>query len=85
MARKNYLFSNPKKQYTYDFSKKLVKENGKVMDKFSIGYAVSRNGDFYDGLFGLFTEQGVYNYEESKQRFLRLLEEKQFGNVTIIK
>lgn len=82
MARENYLFSNPKKQYTYDFSKKRIKENGKIMEKFSIGYAVSHNGDFYGGLL---IEQDAYNYEESKQRFLSLLEEKQFSNVTIIK
>lgn len=77
-----YLYGNQKKQYTFDFSKKRVKENGKVMDKFSIGYAVSFNGDFY---LGLLIEQDAYNYEDSKQIFLSLLEEKQFGNVTIIK
>ena len=77
-----YLYDNPKRSYTFDFSKKRVKENGKVMEKFSIGYAVSHNGDFYRGLL---IEQDAYNYEDSKQIFLSLLEEKQFSNVTIIK
>ena len=77
-----YLYDNQKKQYTFDFSKKRVKENGKVMEKSSIGYVVSRNGDFYRGLL---IEQDAYNYEDSKQILLSLLEEKQFSNVTIIK
>ena len=77
-----YLYNNQKKQYTFDFSKKRVKENGKVMEKFSIGYAVSHNGDFYRGLL---IEQDAYNYEDSKQILLSLLEQKQFSNVTIIK
>lgn len=77
-----YLYGNQKKHYTFDFSKKRVKENGKVMEKFSIGYAVLHNGDFYCGLL---IEQDAYNYEDSKQILLSLLEEKQFGNVTIIK
>ena len=77
-----YLYDNQKKQYTFDFSKKRVKENGKVMEKFRIGYVVSRSGDFYRGLL---IEQGAYNYEDSKQILLSLLEQKQFSNVTIIK
>ena len=77
-----YLYGNQKKHYTFDFSKKRVKENGKVMEKFSIGYAVLHNGDFYRGLL---IEQDAYNYEDSKQILLSLLEEKQFSNVTIIK
>ena len=77
-----YLYDNQKKQYTFDFSKKRVKENGKVMEKFSIGCAVSHNGDFYRGLL---IEQDAYNYEDSKQILLSLLEQKQFSNVTIIK
>ena len=77
-----YLYGNQKKQYTFDFSKKRVKENGKVMEKFSIGYTVSHNGDFYRGLL---IEQDAYNYEDSKQILLSLLEQKQFSNVTIIK
>lgn len=77
-----HLYDNPKKNYTFDFSKKRVKENGKVMEKFSIGYIVSHNGDFYRGLL---IEQDAYNYEESKQILLSLLEQKQFSNVTIIK
>lgn len=77
-----YLYGNQKKHYTFDFSKKRVKENGKIMEKFSIGYAVSHNGDFYRGLL---IEQDAYNYEDSKQILLSLLEQKQFSNVTIIK
>lgn len=77
-----YLYDNQKKQYTFDFSKKRVKENGKVMEKFSIGYVVSHNGDFYRGLL---IKQDAYNYEDSKQILLSLLEQKQFSNVTIIK
>lgn len=77
-----YLYDNPKRNWTFDFSKKRVKENGKVMEKFSIGYAVSHNGDFYRGLL---IEQDAYNYEDSKQILLSLLEQKQFSNVTIIK
>lgn len=77
-----YLYGNQKKHYTFDFRKKRVKENGKVMEKFSIGYAVLHNGDFYRGLL---IEQDACNYEDSKQIFLGLLEQKQFDNVTIIK
>lgn len=77
-----YLYNNPKKNWTFDFSKKRVKENGKVMEKFSIGFTVSHNGDFYRGLL---IEQDAYNYEDSKQILLGLLEQKQFNNVTIIK
>lgn len=77
-----YLYGNQKKHYTFDFSKKRVTENGKVMEKFSIGYAVLHNGDFYRGLL---IEQDAYNYEDSKQILLSLLEEKQFSNITIIK
>ena len=82
-----YLYDNQKKHYTFDFSKKRVTENGKVMEKFSIGYAVLRNGDFCNGEFyrGFLIEQDAYNYEDSKQILLSLLEQKQFSNVTIIK
>ena len=77
-----YLYDNQKKHYTFDFSKKRVKENGKVMEKFSIGYVVASNGDFYRGLL---IEHDAYNYEDSKQILLSFLEQKQFSNVTIIK
>ena len=36
-----YLYNNSKKHYTFDFSKKRVKENGSVMSKFSMATPLS--------------------------------------------
>lgn len=78
-----YLYDNQKKHYTFDFSKKRVKENGSVMSKFDMGYTIEHTGNHYQGL--LITVYDAYNYEEAKAALLKHLEEKQFSNVTIIK
>lgn len=84
------LFDNQHAKYVYDFTKKRVREirtianssMSSALSKFSIGYIVSHNGDYYKGLL---IEQDAYSYEEAKQILLELLETKQFKNVTIIK
>lgn len=84
MARENYFFSNLKKHYTFDFSKKRVKENGSVMSKFDMGYTIENNGNRYKGL-SITLYESAWSYEEVKTALLEHLEEKQFSNVTIIK
>ena len=79
-----YLYGNQKKQYTFDFSKKRVKENGSVMSKFDMGYTIENNGNYYKGL-SITLYESAWSYEEVKTALLEHLEEKQFGNVTIIK
>ena len=79
-----YLYGNQKKQYTFDFSKKCVKENGSVMSKFDMGYTIESNGNHYKGL-SITLYESAWSYEEVKTALLEHLEEKQFGNVTIIK
>ena len=79
-----YLYNNQKKHYTFDFSKKRVKENGSVMSKFDMGYTIENNGDHYRGLL-ITLYESAWSYEEVKTALLKHLEEKQFGNVTIIK
>lgn len=79
-----YLYNNQKKQYTFDFSKKRVKENGSVMSKFDMGYTIKNNGDHYRGLL-ITLYESAWSYEEVKTALLKHLEEKQFSNVTIIK
>lgn len=79
-----YLYGNQKKQYTFDFSKKRVKENGSVMSKFDMGYTIESNGNHYKGL-SITLYESAWSYEEVKTALLEHLEEKQFGNVTIIK
>ena len=79
-----YLYDNQKKYYTFDFSKKRVKQNGSVMSKFSMGYTIEHNGNHYQGLL-ITTYDDLYNYEAVKAMFLEHLEQKQFSNVTIIK
>lgn len=79
----HYLFDNPSKSYEFDFRKKFVKENGKRMTKFSIGYLISHNGDFYKGL--LIEQEVAYSYDEAKQALLSHLEKMKFENVKIIK
>ena len=82
-----YLFQK-QSTYTFDFRKPRVKETRtnelgsttSVMDKFSIGYVVGHI-DFYKGLY----LADVFSYADCKQKFLELLEQKQFNNVTIIK
>lgn len=79
-----YLYGNQKKQYTFDFSKKRVKENGSVMSKFDMGYTIENNGNHYKGL-SITCYESAWSYEEVKTALLEHLEEKQFSNVTIIK
>lgn len=79
-----YLYNNQKKQYTFDFSKKRVKENSSVMSKFDMGYTIENNGNYYKGL-SITLYESAWSYEEVKTALLEHLEEKQFGNVTIIK
>ena len=79
-----HLYYNSKKQYTFDFTKKRVKENGKMMSKFDMGYTLEHNGDRWYGL-GVTLYESSYSYEEVKDRLLEHLEKKQFSNVTIIK
>jgi hypothetical protein len=78
-----YLFSGSK-NYTFDFSKKRVKENGKIMNKFDMGYVIEHSGNHYQGLL-ITVYEDLYNYEAIKAMLLEHLEQKQFGNVTIIK
>lgn len=79
-----YLYNNPKKHWTFDFSKKRVKENGKIMSKFDMGYTIEHNGNFYRGV-SITCYEYAYEYDEVKATLLELLEQKQFSNVTIIK
>lgn len=79
-----YLYDNQKKHYTFDFSKKRVKQNGKVMSKFDMGYTIEHNGNHYQGLM-ITVYEDLYNYEAVKTMLLELLEQKQFRNVTIVK
>ena len=79
-----YLYGNQKKHYTFDFSKKRVKENGSVMSKFDMGYTIENNGNHYKGL-SITLYESAWSYEEVKTALLEHLEEKQFGNETIIK
>lgn len=79
-----YLYDNQKKHYTFDFSKKRVKENGSVMSKFDMGYTIENTGNYYKGL-SITLYESAWSYEEVKTALLEHLEEKQFGNVTIIK
>ena len=79
-----YLYDNQKKHYTFDFSKKRVKENGLVMSKFDMGYTIENTGNHYKGL-SITLYESAWSYEEVKTALLEHLEEKQFGNVTIIK
>ena len=79
-----YLYDNPKRSYTFDFSKKRVKENGSVMSKFDMGYTIEHSGNYYKGL-SITCYEDLYNYEAVKTMLLEHLEEKQFSNVTIIK
>lgn len=79
-----YLYGNQKKHYTFDFSKKRVKENGSVMSKFDMGYTIENTGNHYKGL-SITLYESAWSYEEVKTALLKHLEEKQFGNVTIIK
>ena len=74
-----YLYSNPAREYTFDFRGKRVKENGKVMSKFSMAYTV-QSFNFYRGLY-----LDSLSYDDCKQTLLTELEQKQFTNVTIIK
>lgn len=88
-----YLYNQKQREFVYDFRKPRVKETTKyldsgterteVMEKFSMGYLIEGNGDFYFGI-GV-TISNSYRYEEVKQRLLELLETKKFENVTIIK
>ena len=80
-----YLYDNQKKHYTFDFSKKRVKENGSVMSKFDMGYTIENNGNPSKGLSSRGLRGSAWSYEEVKTALLEHLEEKQFGNVTIIK
>ena len=79
-----YLYDNQKKHYTFDFSKKRVRENGSVMSKFDMGYTIQNTGNFYKGL-AIACYESAYSYEEVKTALLEHLEEKQFSNVMIIK
>lgn len=79
-----YLYNNPKRNWTFDFSKKRVKENGKIMSKFDMGYAIEHSGDFYRGI-SITCYESAWSYEDVKTAFLEHLEQKQFNNVTIIK
>lgn len=79
-----YLYDNQKKQYTFDFSKKRVKENGSVMSKFDMGYTIEHTGNHWKGL-SITCYESAWSYEEVKTALLEHLEEKQFSNVTIIK
>ena len=79
-----YLYNNQKKHYTYDFSKKRVKENGLVMTKFIMGYTIEHNSNHYKGL-SITCCESAWSYEEVKTALLEHLEKKQFSNVTIIK
>ena len=79
-----YLYGNQKKHYTFDFSKKRVKENGSVMSKFDMGYIIENTGNYYKGL-SITLYESAWSYEEVKTALLEHLEEKQFSNVTIIK
>lgn len=79
-----YLYNNQRKHYTFDFSKKRVKENGKIMSKFDMGYTIEHTGNHYQGLM-ITTYENLYNYEAVKTMLLEHLEQKQFGNVIIIK
>ena len=79
-----YLYNNQKKHYTFDFSKKRVKEDGSVMSKFDMGYTIENNGNYYKGL-SITWHESAWSYEEVKTALLEHLEEKQFSNVTIIK
>lgn len=78
------LYNNQKKHYTFDFSKKRVKENGSAMSKFDMGYTIENTGNYYKGL-SITLYESAWSYEEVKTALLEHLEEKQFGNVTIIK
>jgi hypothetical protein len=78
-----YLYTQ-KKHYTFDFRKKRVKENGKIMSKFDMGCAIEHSGDYYRGL-SITCYEYLYGYEEVKTALLEHLEKKQFSNVTIIK
>lgn len=80
-----YLFDNQKKHYTFDFSKKRVKENGSVMSKFDMGYVIEHNGDYFRGISITCYKSSAWSYEEVKTALLEHLKEKQFSNVTIIK
>lgn len=82
--RTRNLYDRSDKQYTFDFTKKRVKENGKMMSKFDMGYTLEHNGDHWGGL-SITLYESAYSYEEVKDKLLKHLEEKQFGNVTIIK
>lgn len=79
-----HLYDNQKKHYTFDFSKKRVKENGSAMSKFDMGYTIENNGNHYKGL-SITLYESAWSYEEVKTALLEHLEEKQFSNVTIIK
>lgn len=79
-----YLYGNQKKHYTFDFSKKRVRENGLVMSKFDMGYTIETNGNHNKGLSITLCES-AWSYEEVKTALFEHLEEKQFSNVTIIK
>ena len=79
-----YLYNNQKKHYTFDFSKKRVKENGSAMSKFDMGYTIENTGNYYKGL-SITLYESAWSYEEVKTALLEHLEEKQFSNVTIIK
>lgn len=79
-----YLYDNPKRNWTFDFSKKRVKQNGSVMSKFDMGYTIENNGNHYRGL-SITPYESAWSYEEVKTALLGHLEEKQFSNVTIIK
>lgn len=79
-----YLYGNQKKHYTFDFSKKRVKENGSIMSKFDMGYTIENTGNYYKGL-AIILYESAWSYEEVKTALLEHLEEKQFSNVTIIK
>jgi hypothetical protein len=79
-----YLYDHPEKHYTFDFSKKRVKENGSVMSKFDMGYTLEHTGDHWRGL-SITCHEEIWSYEEVKTALLEHLEKKQFSNVTIIK
>ena len=67
-----YLYGNQKKHYTFDFSKKRVKENGSVMSKFDMGYTIENNGNYYKGL-SITLYESAWSYEEVKTALLEHL------------
>lgn len=87
------LYGNNTRKYEFDFRKARVKETSRgadgserteVLTKFSMGYLLQNNGDYYYGLAVTLYET-TYSYAEVKQRLLAHLEQNDFINVTVIK